>query len=116
MDKADEYRLRAAECLALALRMPSAQEREQLRNMASIWDELAVSAQPSSHHHDDFQSWEPQPNRGFPSADDEQRFNPRSIGGQFAKGQAPVQRQYRIGEQERRLPGASWRGSRKMFG
>ena len=47
MDRADEYRLRAAECLALALRMPGAFEKEQLRNMANIWESLADSVEVS---------------------------------------------------------------------
>ena len=58
MKKADEYRLRAAECLALALRMPSAEERDQLRNMANIWEDLAASVETSSIDDDAFPSWE----------------------------------------------------------
>ena len=47
MKKADEYRFRAAECLALALTMPGTSEKEQLRRMASIWESLAAAEQSS---------------------------------------------------------------------
>ena len=47
MEKADEYRLRAAECLALALTMPGRSEKDQLRGMATIWESLAASAESS---------------------------------------------------------------------
>ena len=54
MQKADEYRLRAAECLALALNMPRRSEKEQLRNMANIWESLA-----SEEEAGDLASWAP---------------------------------------------------------
>ena len=47
MQKADQYRLRAAECLALAFRMPSAEEKNQLRHMANVWEDLAASVEAS---------------------------------------------------------------------
>lgn len=47
MQKADEYRLRAAECLALAFRMPGPEEKDQLRDMANVWEDLAASAEAS---------------------------------------------------------------------
>lgn len=41
MKKASEYRTHAAECRALAARMESADQRDQLLRMADHWERLA---------------------------------------------------------------------------
>lgn len=41
MKKAEEYRAHAAECLALARRTPSDEEKGQLLKMAEVWETLA---------------------------------------------------------------------------
>lgn len=42
MKKASEYRQHARECRDLAASMPSAEQREQLLQMAEHWDKLAA--------------------------------------------------------------------------
>jgi hypothetical protein len=42
MEKAKEYRDHAAECLALAQKTPSDDEKTQLLRMAEVWESLAA--------------------------------------------------------------------------
>jgi 2-oxo-4-hydroxy-4-carboxy--5-ureidoimidazoline (OHCU) decarboxylase len=66
MKKASEYREHARECRALAATMDSAQQREQLLQMAEHWEKLAedrvalIRAHPELAHtgeHDEERSW-----------------------------------------------------------
>jgi len=41
MKKASEYRLHVEECLALAAKMKTGEQREQLLKMAEVWERLA---------------------------------------------------------------------------
>jgi hypothetical protein len=44
MARADDYRRYAAECLALAQRAKTAEDRVRLVEMAAAWNEMAVKA------------------------------------------------------------------------
>lgn len=60
MKKASEYRQHARECRELAASMPSADQREQLLQMAEHWDKLAadradlISRHPELAHHGEY--------------------------------------------------------------
>ena len=47
--KAEEYRSHAAECLALARKTPTDEERVQLRKMAEVWETLAAYQEANEH-------------------------------------------------------------------
>jgi hypothetical protein len=47
MARADDYRRYAAECLALAQRAKTAEDRVKLAEMAHAWNEMAVKAEQS---------------------------------------------------------------------
>ena len=41
MEKIEEYRTRAAQCLSLASRSSNPEEKERLKTMAEVWGTLA---------------------------------------------------------------------------
>jgi|SoiMethySBSTD1v2_1073268.scaffolds.fasta_scaffold1190714_3 hypothetical protein len=45
MKKAEEYKTHAAECLALARKSTTDEEKAQLRKMAEVWETLAAFRQ-----------------------------------------------------------------------
>jgi hypothetical protein len=49
MARADDYRRYAAECLALAQRAKTADDRARLVEMAQAWNEMALKAGEAPH-------------------------------------------------------------------
>jgi hypothetical protein len=59
VDKPNEYREHAVECLRLALHAPSAEGRALLEKMSELWLDLAVIAERSVQWNDDVRASDP---------------------------------------------------------